>query len=408
MELGIRTSTGGSGLAWGWDGARHQDRQRRIETAPGAGADRAAGRAQAAPSSACGTWAITHSSSLPCHPEGAAHLTPARRGRSCLGGKWLQERKPRNAPTGRCRASQRREGPQGNRGGFPAPSGIHPAAAKVLVRRPSSFPGIKEPTQSGGIPRSEAKALLECRCLVPPAGGRLLQERSRGSLGRTSWAGNAGREEAGATESEPALLGLPIARGWRSCALPCPSYCQGMEELCPGAVPCTALPALPALRSSGNPARSRRTPSTARGSRDGAAPGQRFHRQPDGFVWRAGLVCQTHIPGVGTGHGHCGGHGQRAARGSSAGAALDGPPEMPHPGHAPAPAQKDPENPAGPRQCRHGGAAEQRGQPFPGPTSQSSPAPPACVPPAPNPCPSSRRPAASSSLKARAMCPQRH
>ncbi|XP_051633067.1 skin secretory protein xP2-like isoform X3 [Manacus candei] len=227
----------------------------------------------------------------------------------------------------------------------------------VLMRRPSSFPGIKEPTQSGGIPRSEAKALLECRRLVPPAGGRLL---------------------------------------------------QGMEELCPGAVPCTALPGLPALRSSGNPTRSRRTPSTARGSRDGAAPGQSFHRQPDGFVSRAGLVCQTHIPGVGTGHRHCGGHGQRAARGSSAGAALDGPPEMPHPGHAPAPAQKDPENPAGPRQCRHGGAAEQRGQPFPGPTSQSSPAPPACVPPAPNPCPSSRRPAASSSLKARAMCPQRH
>ncbi|XP_051652627.1 myosin IC heavy chain-like, partial [Manacus candei] len=104
-----------------------------------------------------------------------------------------------------------------------------------------------------------------------------------------------------------------------SCALHCPSYCQGMEEMCPGAVPCTALPGLPALRSSGSPARSRRTPSTARGSRDGAAPGQRFHRQPDGFVWRAGLVCQTHIPGVGTGHGHCGGHGQRAARGSSAG-----------------------------------------------------------------------------------------
>ncbi|XP_039241960.1 collagen alpha-2(I) chain-like isoform X3 [Pipra filicauda] len=192
------------------------------QAAPGAGTDRAAGRAQAAPSSACGTSAIAYSSSLPSHPEGAAHLTPARRGRSCLGGKRLQERKPRNAPTGRCRASQRTEGPQGNRvrkgafiqslqlsllctspsqpraagsaagwavpgwgrapihhcpaqGGVPAPSGIHPAAAKVLVRRPSSFPGIKEPNESGGIPRSEAKASVECRCLVPPAGGRLLQ-----------------------------------------------------------------------------------------------------------------------------------------------------------------------------------------------------------------------------------------
>ncbi|XP_039241958.1 collagen alpha-1(I) chain-like isoform X1 [Pipra filicauda] len=195
------------------------------QAAPGAGTDRAAGRAQAAPSSACGTSAIAYSSSLPSHPEGAAHLTPARRGRSCLGGKRLQERKPRNAPTGRCRASQRTEGPQGNRvrkgafiqslqlsllctspsqpraagsaagwavpgwgrapihhcpaqGGVPAPSGIHPAAAKVLVRRPSSFPGIKEPNESGGIPRSEAKASVECRCLVPPAGGRLLQVNS--------------------------------------------------------------------------------------------------------------------------------------------------------------------------------------------------------------------------------------
>ncbi|XP_051626547.1 collagen alpha-1(I) chain-like, partial [Manacus candei] len=147
----------------------------RPQAAPGAGADRAAGWAQAAPSSACGTWAIAHSSSLPCHPEGAAHLTPARRGRSCLGRKRLQERKPRNAPTGRCRASQRREGPQANTGGFPALSGIPPTAAKVLVRQPSSFPGIKEPTESGGIPRSEAKASVECRRLVPPAGGRLLQ-----------------------------------------------------------------------------------------------------------------------------------------------------------------------------------------------------------------------------------------
>ncbi|XP_039244009.1 proline-rich proteoglycan 2-like [Pipra filicauda] len=100
------------------------------QAAPGAGADRAAGRAQAAPGSACGTSAIAPSSSLPCHPEGAAPLTPARRGRSCLGGKRLQQRKPRNVPTGRCRASQRREGPQG---GFPAVSGIHPTAAKVLV-----------------------------------------------------------------------------------------------------------------------------------------------------------------------------------------------------------------------------------------------------------------------------------
>ncbi|XP_051630640.1 basic proline-rich protein-like [Manacus candei] len=179
-------------------------------------------------------------------------------------------------------------------GNFPALPGIHPTAAKVLVRQPSSFPGIKEPTQSGGIPRSEAKALLECRRLVPPAGGRLL---------------------------------------------------QGLEELCPGAVPYSPR-------------------------------------------------------GVGTGKG--------LPAAPQPGAALNGPPEMPHPGHAPAPAQKAPKNPAGPRQCRHGGAAEQRGQPFPGPTSRSSPAPPACVPPAPNPCPSSRRPAASSSLKARAMCPQRH
>ncbi|XP_051631670.1 uncharacterized protein LOC127465214 isoform X1 [Manacus candei] len=98
-------------------------------------------------------------------------------------------------------------------------------AAKVLVRRPSSFPGIKEPTQPGGVPRSEAKALLECRRLVPPAGGRLLQ---------------------GMDELCPAL---PIARGWRSCALHCPSYCQGMEEMCPGAVPCTALPITRGWRS---------------------------------------------------------------------------------------------------------------------------------------------------------------
>ncbi|XP_051631653.1 collagen alpha-1(III) chain-like [Manacus candei] len=57
---------------------------------------------------------LSHSTSLPRHPQGVAHLTPARRGGSCLGGKRLQKRKPRNAPTGRCRASQRREGPQGN------------------------------------------------------------------------------------------------------------------------------------------------------------------------------------------------------------------------------------------------------------------------------------------------------
>ncbi|XP_064499434.1 uncharacterized protein LOC135407955 isoform X2 [Pseudopipra pipra] len=102
----------------GGDGARQEDRDkdrgqdrdrdRRSEAAPGAGTDRAAARAQAAPSSACGTSAITDSSSLPCHPEGAAHLTPARRGRPCLGGKRLQGRKPRNAPTGWCCASQKR------------------------------------------------------------------------------------------------------------------------------------------------------------------------------------------------------------------------------------------------------------------------------------------------------------
>ncbi|XP_039240289.1 uncharacterized protein LOC114003799 [Pipra filicauda] len=130
--------------------------------APGAGTDRAAGRAQAAPSSACGTSAIAPSSSLPCHPEGAAPLTPARRGRSCLGGKRLQERKPRNAQPD---AAARVKGGKDRR--------IHPMVAKVLVQR--LFPGINEPNKPRGILCSEAKALVECRRLVPPAGGRLLQ-----------------------------------------------------------------------------------------------------------------------------------------------------------------------------------------------------------------------------------------
>ncbi|XP_064499541.1 uncharacterized protein LOC135408149 isoform X2 [Pseudopipra pipra] len=195
----------------GGDGARQEDRDkdrgqdrdrdRRSEAAPGAGTDRAAGRAQAAPSSACGTSAITDSSSLPCHPEGAAHLTPARRGRPCLGGKRLQGRKPRNAPTGWCCASQKRgktagkysqemsfysisagalrsHGPEGARPAglcpagdghqfiaallrevFRPPSGLHPTAAKVLVRHPSSFPGIKEPNESGGIPSLRGKGV---------------------------------------------------------------------------------------------------------------------------------------------------------------------------------------------------------------------------------------------------------
>ncbi|XP_039246416.1 collagen alpha-1(I) chain-like isoform X1 [Pipra filicauda] len=132
------------------------------QAAPGAGADRAAGRAQAAPSSACGTSAIAPSSSLPCHPEGAAPLTPARRGRSCLGGKRLQERKPRNAQPD---AAARVKGGKDRR--------IHPMVAKVLVQR--LFPGINEPNKPRGILCSEAKALVECRRLVPPAGGRLLQ-----------------------------------------------------------------------------------------------------------------------------------------------------------------------------------------------------------------------------------------
>ncbi|XP_039246419.1 collagen alpha-1(I) chain-like isoform X4 [Pipra filicauda] len=141
------------------------------QAAPGAGADRAAGRAQAAPSSACGTSAIAPSSSLPCHPEGAAPLTPARRGRSCLGGKRLQERKPRNAQPD---AAARVKGGKDRR--------IHPMVAKVLVQR--LFPGINEPNKPRGILCSEAKALVECRRLVPPAGGRLLQfprEKNRNS-----------------------------------------------------------------------------------------------------------------------------------------------------------------------------------------------------------------------------------
>ncbi|XP_064499575.1 basic proline-rich protein-like [Pseudopipra pipra] len=56
-------------------------------------------------------------------------------------------------------------------GGFPAPSGLHPTAAKVLVRHPSSFPGIKEPNESGGIPRSEAKAFGRVSPPGPACGG---------------------------------------------------------------------------------------------------------------------------------------------------------------------------------------------------------------------------------------------
>ncbi|XP_050189624.1 translation initiation factor IF-2-like isoform X1 [Myiozetetes cayanensis] len=78
------------------------------QAAPGAGADRAAARAQAGPASAFATAAISHSDSLACDPEAAAHLTAARRARSCLAGKGLQERKPTNAPSGRCGASHRR------------------------------------------------------------------------------------------------------------------------------------------------------------------------------------------------------------------------------------------------------------------------------------------------------------
>ncbi|XP_051631671.1 translation initiation factor IF-2-like isoform X2 [Manacus candei] len=250
-------------------------------------------------------------------------------------------------------------------------------AAKVLVRRPSSFPGIKEPTQPGGVPRSEAKALLECRRLVPPAGGRLLQ----------------GMEEL--CPGAVPCTALPIARGWRRCAL----------ELCP-ALPCRrsrrsgaqAMPpaaaGLPAQPLAAGLEQLRASASIGNQMDLSGEQGSSAKRTSQGWEPATGTAVGTD-------------KGQPAA--PQPGAALDGPPEMPQrPGHAPAPAQKDPENPAGPRQCRHGGAAEQRGQPFPGPTSQSSPAPPACVPPAPNPCPSSRSPAASSSLKARAMCPQRH
>ncbi|XP_050189623.1 uncharacterized protein LOC126649478 [Myiozetetes cayanensis] len=65
-----------------------------------------------------------------------------------------------------------------------------------------------------------------------------------------------------------------------------------------GAVPCTAL--LRSVRSWGNPTRSRGTASTARGSRDGAAPGQPSQRARAGFVCQARLVCKTHSPGLGT------------------------------------------------------------------------------------------------------------
>ncbi|XP_051631654.1 skin secretory protein xP2-like [Manacus candei] len=213
-----------------------------------------------------------------------------------------------------------------------------------------------------------------------------------------------------------------------SCALHCPSYYQGMEELCPGAVPCTALPiargwrrcalelcpALPCRRS-------RRSGAQAMPPAAAGLPAQPVAAGLEQLRASASIGNQMDLSGEQGSSAKRTSQGWEPATGTAVGtdkglpaapqpgAALDGPPEMPQrPGHAPAPAQKDPENPAGPRQCRHGGAAEQRGQPFPGPTSQSSPAPPACVPPAPNPCPSSRSPAASSSLKARAMCPQRH
>ncbi|XP_039246421.1 collagen alpha-1(I) chain-like isoform X6 [Pipra filicauda] len=164
------------------------------QAAPGAGADRAAGRAQAAPSSACGTSAIAPSSSLPCHPEGAAPLTPARRGRSCLGGKRLQERKPRNAQPD---AAARVKGGKDRR--------IHPMVAKVLVQR--LFPGINEPNKPRGILCSEAKALVECRRLVPPAGGRLLQV-----LLERSWTGTQTTEPKhcqAITEGLPGRTGVP-------------------------------------------------------------------------------------------------------------------------------------------------------------------------------------------------------
>ncbi|XP_027488259.1 uncharacterized protein LOC113941297 [Corapipo altera] len=111
---------------------------------------------------------------------------------------------PRESKEGRTAGKSRRfSGPVGCKGAKA------PMAAKVLVRHPSSFAGIKEPTESGGIPRSEAKAVVECRRLVPPAGGRLLQGSSakRTSQGWERATGTAvGTEKGLPAAPQPGLL----------------------------------------------------------------------------------------------------------------------------------------------------------------------------------------------------------
>ncbi|XP_051633066.1 protein enabled homolog isoform X2 [Manacus candei] len=191
----------------------------------------------------------------------------------------------------------------------------------VLMRRPSSFPGIKEPTQSGGIPRSEAKALLECRRLVPPAGGRLLQGTRAGRRPERQ----TDRQRA----SQPCLgfllpgdggavpcPALPIARGWRSCALElCPALpCRGSPHSGAQAIPPAAagLPAQPvaagmeqlrARASIGNQMDlSREQGSSAKRTSQGWEPatgtavgtdkGQPAAPQP-GLLWTGPLRCLT-------------------------------------------------------------------------------------------------------------------
>ncbi|XP_050192680.1 collagen alpha-2(I) chain-like [Myiozetetes cayanensis] len=275
--------------------------------APGAGADCAAGRAQAGPTSAFGTAVISNSNSFPCDPETATHLAAARSGRWCLRGKRLQERKLKNAPIRRCRASQRREGPQGNtvgkftfikslqlslrctspsqaraggsaagwavpgwgrartqdcraRGGFPAPSGISPTTVEVLARRP--FQGQRSQTS--------------------PEGSLAPRHRSRVAV----WS---------------RLQGGVSSRGRMSRALHCPAGARGAPER-PEMGESHPQPQDPAQLVAAGMEQLRASTSS----------GQKMDLSP-----RHGSSAKFTSEGWEPSHGHWGGHGERAACSSS-------------------------------------------------------------------------------------------
>ncbi|XP_050170157.1 uncharacterized protein LOC126639434 [Myiozetetes cayanensis] len=220
--IGMATGTG--------DQDRRQDRQRRSEAVPGAGADRAAARAQAGPASAFATAAISHSDSLAYDPEAAAHLTAARRTGSCLAGKGLQERKPTNAPSGRCGASHRRQGARGNAVG---------KCAFIQCGQLSLLSTSPWQARAGGSAAGWA---------VPGWGrARTRACRARGafpapSLCAPEQPGRAGGPAGGRSSRQRA--GPPCASSWQGTEEPCPALpCSGASGA--GGIP-PAAAALPA------------------------------------------------------------------------------------------------------------------------------------------------------------------